>query len=367
MTTFSRETGYECQDFLLSRPIGWKRILFAKILVDAGIMLSGIIVGAVAFRLLLPGFYEPFVGIAGLLIGIGIAFGTALLGYMPGFASSAVLPGFWGSGIVLCLICVGMGAEATWIEVYSPANIGPNAWIGLVAAWVIGGIAASVFMAKRGMGLSPSDRAKRYAVLIAVFSSILLPLTIRAANRITYFGAGEDVWSNVSGHGSYVLTVFNNDSRSEITRVRDNVSAPLASVVRGESFKTMGGIWIDDRSLLLYPEHDGSRPQPLVRVWMDQSGKLLAKSYPKKLIQSSVDVSPGGRYAVIKRHGGVRDLVDTETMSTIQRIEGESAYWKSDDLLRVTTVPHPQERGQYRISYLVARKGIKLVSKTKIE
>lgn len=332
MTTFSRETGYECQDFLFSRPIAWKQILFAKLLVDGGIMLGSVVIGAVVFWLTLPKFSVHFIGIGDLLSGIAIGFGAMLIGYIPGLGTSVVVPGVLGSGVVLCLAGATGGVESVFI-----ANMGGNALFGLIAAWVLGGVSASVLMGKRGLGLVAADRAKRYALLIVVISTLMLSVTIPIANRIRLPEKPESVMTDISPDGRYLLIEPENSAKPwRVVRRSDKASAPLSYAIR----TAYGYVWNDD-SLIFYSR------RILLSLTMDDSGKLFEKEYGGKLNAHSIDISPDGRYAAIYREPENYndrlhhiEFVDTRSMSTIKSFtirdtEGLWMRWRSNNVLLV--------------------------------
>ena len=322
LTTFSRETGYECQDFIFSRPIGWKRVLGAKLLIDCGLVLAGILAGGFLYRLLLPSAYAPFFSIWQLLSGVGLAFAVTMMGYLPGFGASVVLPGMLGGGVVLLLVgCAALVEFMVGVEYFDESD-----WKGLVGAWVLAVIITTVMMAKRGLGLSAKERARKYGIYVVVISTLMLCWTVPLANHLARQPAdlGQDAAmrvTDVSPDGRFVIAERTTSTRrplaaGEVITQNSDVFLKDMFLVRrsdGATYKLAGDApefwpgmlyeWAAPDSLILLPRYfSGKQSNKLAKLRMDSSGRIIQREaalQPYKYSFSYGRVTTDGHLAFI--------------------------------------------------------------------
>jgi|GEM_PF-5770583 len=337
LSTFSSETRNECQNFLFSRAIGWKRILGAKVLVDICIMLAAIIAGAIFFWLGNPLDYLQYVGFYRFLAGIGIAFGVSLIGYLPGFGASFVLPGLLGGGLVIFLTGVIIKAEISILTTLTTSASIPYA---LGISWVVALVAASIILTKRDVGISVKERVKKYGIYTAAISSAMLifaiPISIHygpypeAPKTVSNWNDPEKPMSesdekknsygiDVSPDGKYLLECVEDPDRGVVRRVK------LIRLLDGKvQFLEKKGLklpnivnehgWYKPDSLILFPSVNG-KWVPLIKLHMDNSGNIVQQTAAISFDGLHTYLSPSGSYAAIIGVYYERTKIDTYTTS----------------------------------------------------
>lgn len=373
LSTFSRETGYECQDFLYSRAIGWKKVLGAKLLVDAAIMLLAIVAGAIVFWLFLPPSYMMFHGVGSKIAsGAIIAFVVALMGYLPGFGASVVLPGMLGGGLVLCLVGITMGAEAVLVMGSGTAREN-SVWPALILAWVIAVIATSILMSKHGLGLSVKERARKYAICVAVISTAMLLWTVPAANHyVNIIPTYTTISTDISPDGRIVLEIRRTakDGIWELSLCRrsDGKTVQVGNVISMSFDPSNTYGWSAPDTLVLFRGVWLGCSSDIVKMRMDESGHLIKHETSVMPMAGMLRtlLSPSGRYAFLReyrgetvhRARGTRDfcricILDVAKMKPIfvddfsnNTISG--SRWESDNALTIMMVVKNEEHRSIR-------------------
>ncbi|HOS44084.1 MAG TPA: hypothetical protein PK794_10370 [Armatimonadota bacterium] len=165
--------------FLFSRPVGWGRVLLAKVLPGAATALLGAIVGAVACRFTLPAHYLPFVTPLSLTLG-ALGIGVVMLTvYLIGLACSTTLRVLAGAALALLLWLALMMAGAFSLE--SQSDVSP-AWsfIGSLAGPPLAGLV----LARFGLTLAPGVRLARFVLLLFVPLALGALLDLTPANTL---------------------------------------------------------------------------------------------------------------------------------------------------------------------------------------
>ncbi len=390
LSTFSSESRNECQNFIYSRAIGWKRILAAKVLIDICIMLMATIAGAIFFWLHTPLEYLQFIGFGRFLAGIGIAFGVSLIGYLPGFGASFVLPGMLGGGLVIFLIGVVIDAEASILTKLTNSTSIPYA---LGISWVIALVTASIIVTKCDVGISVKERVKKYSIYIAVISSVMLvfavPISIHFgpypetpkfgfASETLVSESSEEITRigiDVSPGGKYLLegalrSDGNIASRMKLVRLSDGKTVFLnINSRRLRSNKRSYG-WCTPDTLIFFPYVRGNGDDPLIKLNMDDSGKIVRQEikptfsgYFNTLLSSSgsMAVVTGILWERSRNNTNANPvephcvcIIDVRRMKQIyyrtfaDEVDDVICRWDSDNDLQILSVSKKGDQRQYQ-------------------
>lgn len=343
LTAYSSEIGWHTPDFLFSRPISWKRVLCAKLMVAFGTMLAAALVGSAILRLWVP---ESHVAIlsAYRLQGIGIALLVMGGPYLAGLASSLIFPGFLGSVTVLIAV---LGAVAAEGAILREQLRGPVWVFGLFAGcWAASVIVAAIITARFGLTLAISRRAIRYASVLVVGSIVAAALVYALPRGNWIHGKASLYW--FSPDGSYVLTTgvtYDYVGFSEIvskqelwlTRLSDGLTRKLAW-----DEHVYWPQWTSDGTAYAIDYSGGQeRPRCIFTARIDPSGRLIESRFlPWRVGYYHLFSSPNGRYAALVHWVGTAkygyghefrlvDICRQRTLSGV--IPGLLQYWWQND------------------------------------
>ncbi|OPZ83428.1 MAG: hypothetical protein BWY76_02280 [bacterium ADurb.Bin429] len=272
--------------FLFSRPVGWGRVLLAKVLPGVAVTLLGAILGAVAQRLTLPAHYHPFVTPLSLTLG-ALGIGSVMLAvYLIGLACSTTLRGLAGAALALLLWLALIIAGVLSLE--SQSDVSP--------AWTFfGGLAglplAGLVLARFGLTLAPGVRLARFALLLCapIILGVLLDLT--PANTLLN-RPSTDVLVSPSGRHAIVRQQAKNSEQSWWVTLDDGTRLPLPLVITGYQF------WLpNDRYLTA--EYDDAPQRTGFLCWYEK-GRIVKREFPldagRYLQARDFQLSPDGRY-----------------------------------------------------------------------
>ncbi len=171
LAAYSSELSRGRADFLMSRPVSWKKLLAAKVIAAIiGIVAAAALAG-LAYWLALPSEFRAAVPLT--RIGAGVVFLTVYcsIGYFVGMVFSNVLPGVFGSALVLALVYFCGMSTVMSFDIHKSKTL---FWPGL--AWVLAPIAATLVIARFGMTLQPMERLRRYGLACLIVVAIIAPL-----------------------------------------------------------------------------------------------------------------------------------------------------------------------------------------------
>lgn len=168
---YAGETSAGRADFLMSRPVQWKSLMAAKLIVGLGSILLIVAVAGLSYWLLLPSEYHQFAPLSRAALGMGLLLALAWISYLAGFVCSMVLPGVFGSGLTLALVWI-TGIITLWAFDYY--HIKSLAWP-LFAAIASAPVAAIV-IARFGLTLTAGERARRYALAVIAVVAMVSPI-----------------------------------------------------------------------------------------------------------------------------------------------------------------------------------------------
>ncbi len=391
LSTFAKEMSYECQDFILSRAISWKKILGAKILVDNFIILLAVTIGTVVFWLMAPSDYIAMIGIERVLFGALITYGVALLGYLPGFGASVILPGMLGSGFALYMIQNVVGVEAALLINYGSHE---SALYGLAASWILAVVITAIIMTKHGLGLTAKERVIKYGKYVFAISTLLLVMLVPLANHIyhQYYVKTDRPYTletDISPNGKYLLCNMHKvpDEESEtyanprgtyypfLIQLKDNRSIKINIISEYDLLRNYH--WVGDKSIVLNPGVDPENKTSYVKLQVNDFGEIK-KTYStplplNRLMISALTLTPKSRYAAVSgtQKNSATELghssninnndkysiciVDLSHMKTIKTINTDKdeicgLRWKSEDLLVAAITTGSQKS---KIKYLL--------------
>lgn len=174
-SSYASEIDSRSADFIYSRPVSWKKIIIAKLIVGLGMIISLSILAAVEYRFICPTPYAAFATLPALCIGIWQAVLMMGIGYMTGFVSSVILPGVTGSMLVLIVASVLAGLEVYLVSYTNTSGLwGRNntyainvlMLILLLVSWGISMLIAAILTARFGITLSLNTRFKRFGLMV---------------------------------------------------------------------------------------------------------------------------------------------------------------------------------------------------------
>ena len=138
---YASELTGERATFVFSRPVAWWRMLLAKLIFAAAIIIGATLLAALFYRLAAPAPYRHLATVPHLLAGAwGVAWKLGML-YLFGLACSVVLPGMAGGLLTVTAITGGAGGPLVAtpvLEVLSPGYRGTNLFGGICLSGHLG-------------------------------------------------------------------------------------------------------------------------------------------------------------------------------------------------------------------------------------
>ncbi len=171
LAAYSSELSRGRADFLMSRPVSWKKLLAAKVIAGVIGVAAAAALAGLAYWLSLPPEFRAAVPLT--RIGAGVVFLTVYcsIGYLAGMVFSNVLPGVFGSALVLALVYFCGISTVMSFDIHKAKTL---FWPGL--AWLIAPLAATLVIARFGVTLQPMERLRRYGLACLIVAAVIAPL-----------------------------------------------------------------------------------------------------------------------------------------------------------------------------------------------
>lgn len=328
---FSSEIAGGTADFLMSKPISWRKLLAAKAAVAVAFVALTALLVAVAFRLTSGEQYAVTYALPSLANGVGAAVLAMGLCCLVGLASSVVLPGAFGGAVVVVAAGAGMAFEAyLWAD---RLHMHHEAWTLLIwpAAMCVAAVAGSRF----GLTLPTPARTKNYARVLLI-SVVALTVLTMVAGKKDYgppFLDGNTIrlWTEVGPEGKYAVVSW-------------MPGIPQARPVRENRMVRMR----DQRAWRIDEDPhwwwDGSRAWRSANQFCYLSGGTLwsveadgqdglKKTALKGIVGERLLLSPDGTFAAVKRYEPNPKLliVDLDAMKPVGSIPDIRHYWWQSD------------------------------------
>lgn len=319
-------------DFARSRPISWKKLLAAKLIIGAASVLLAVVLAVVTFRIMLPARYFAFFNPAGLAPGIKWMLVTLGLSYLLGFICSVIVPSVMG-GLAICLLLLfSFVIELLW---YQNAHLTPIAWWSFLFR-LVGAAVAVVLISRFGMTLSASYRALRFTGVVLAFVAVGIPMNFHVPDPTA--PDGRDIAWSLSPSGNYAG--YMGDERvpgkhdtqivNYLVRMSDGKKAKAPGA---RDFSGSPTFWYKDTVASCSSDH----------VWMgrmDSSGRLHESKFSIGGSGSDLGIvrqSPSGRFLLlVRKQKGIVWMADIDQMSGRMVVVGpgvQDYWWKSDTVI----------------------------------
>lgn len=173
-SSFSSELAGRTADFAFSRPISWKKLVLAKVMVGLGLIILTTILATFTFAAFKPAAYVRFASAPDLTAGamrVALVLGVA---YLIGLAGSTVLPGTVGSLLVVMIVWLSVIFDQMLAEMFHQDLLWGSGWS--FFARIAGAAAGTILLARFGLTLPTSRRMARYLLVLCIASVVGLPL-----------------------------------------------------------------------------------------------------------------------------------------------------------------------------------------------
>ena len=265
--TYSSEIAKGAVDFLYSRPISWKKILFSKVIAGLVIIIITSLLTAITYKLFVPEQYAKFATMPRLGVGIGQAFLILGYAYMVGIVCSVVLPGILGGVLTFFGLIALFSIEMAVLESYPLDYV--YEWV--MIGWAFGALIATIMIARFGITLRIPARIVRYltvVILIVVCTTTIGFVFERPINRI--LNPMDSNWESISPDGKYALVTatapYKNRKRYHGTwmvRLSDGKRTIISSTIVGNY-----ALWCKPGMFVAGYEHR------IYKIQMDAQGKI---------------------------------------------------------------------------------------------
>ena len=352
-SAFQSEVGRQNADFLYTKPVRWSIILLSKALVMFGMIVAVSVLGAIAFKLILPAEYQPFV--QHKWIGVGIIFSILLLGIpcLIGMGVSLGLPGTRGGVLTLALVAAIAAGQVILYQSLEIRTKGNWSTFG----WIFGPLVPFVILSRFGVTLSTEARFKRYAIAVPLIVLFLIPLDFNASflrwmqnnQTLQCWFAPEnhplrDCW--LSPDLKYALRI--NYRRTPVGQIK-------MAKLPGDQFKPVSSLNASDQDDLAQgmvdvPSYVFWTPSGKAYwqsrhgirvVWMGSNGRPTSKYIDLDTRdQQPLLPSPTGRYCILGPIAAnlVNVIVDVENLKAVHAKVFGQAWWQSDNTIGYRTL-----------------------------
>ncbi len=324
LTNYTSELVPGRADFLMAKPITWKRLLAAKLIAAfGGVVIITAVVG-IGYWLSLPVEYWRFLSLGRLVSAIIYLSGFAFVGYIAALPFSNVLPGMLGSALVLAGVYLLGSATSITLDVYHAKS---PFWA--QAAWFVAAPIGALVVARFGSTLQPLDRLRRYGLVCAVIAAFVAPVSYFAptpsgTGQIQEFGEPREVSRIDALEWSFARWVFRIDSleRSFKREPRCLVSPDGSTVFLKYEYLDTWGAMANLKTGMVsrvsfakprYPDYmarwvSGNTLElpRRTRVWIqsiDEQGKIKQRVLPLKLrpneFRNASMLSPDGKALLV--------------------------------------------------------------------
>lgn len=331
-SAYSSELAGGTADFVYSRPVSWKKLLAAKLIVSVEILLMTTIMAACIYRSVCPEQYIRFAGLSHMAKGVGIATLSMGAGYLLGFLCSVVLPGMFGGLLVLIVVLISGALE---FMIYDQLKVNPASLWSIYFRF-IGSAVATLLIARFGLTLPTNRRVMKYFGIVFVFVLISMPLNF----ILKYDPFGDNGPSRIyrmSDNGQYVVMENIEDGSKlppfYLVRIKDGKKLCISSI----SYMSRTAWYNGNLATIARTDLRAGKSENI--LWMgcmDESGHLrhtnllLGRSTRSDIIPSS-----SGKHIMLNVHScdGHRlifaDLENLRPLSTT--ISGVKKYWWQTD------------------------------------
>lgn len=330
--TYSSELAGGAADFARSRPISWKSMLAAKLLVGLGFVLVATLLMALTFRMVCPAQYLRFANPIDLAPSLAQAFGMMGTAYLLGFVCSIALPSTMGGVAVVFLVWFSCLLEIMYYQLHELVII--SGWS--LSLRFVGAGVATVLISRFGLTLPTGWRTARLSVIVLVFAIVGIPLNFTVPDS-SFSKRSRDMSVSLSPTGKYAAVTSRETARAAqprtyLVRIADGRRAAL-------------GLANDDilaSSVYWYKNTVATSNGGVFRVGrMDSSGRLRAitiRAEGSGSAATPIRQTPAGRYimrAPLYANGARTPVtvVDLDKMRELRVSLGPDIndyWWQSD-------------------------------------
>jgi hypothetical protein len=326
--------------FLYSRPVGWKKIVLAKLVIGtAGVMVASV-AAAITFRLVCPPEYGAFATILKLMASTRYLAVDLMWWYLIGFACSVLLPSIGGGLLAVSVVTMAVSHEWGLSQAFSITfqNIVWTSFGCIFAAF-----AAALMCMRYGVTLTSSVRVKRYAAVVVMLTGAIGMLDIvyphppvHRQEIVSEKFPWTYGWAVVSPDGEYALVssrpILESGKkvvRKFIVRLSDGKVTDIAGPK--SSGMQLGALWAEPHLACTYDgrseelqmlQVDGNAPLKPRGVRLEGLVGYIPSSDNKKLILIS---NTEGSAADI----GVFDIVGARKLDLVIK-NTVDCWWQSD-------------------------------------
>lgn len=327
-------------DFARSRPISWKSMLAAKLVVGVVSVIVTVLLSVLVFCAKCPSQYHAFVNPVDLAPGVKAMFLIIGMSYLFGFTCSVIVPSIAGGIAVVFLVWFSCVVQ---VMLYKRAN-----WVP-VSGWsytfrLVGLALAVALISRFGLTLTARWRAARFTAILLAFIVAGIPMDFTVRDAFTPRPTVEG-WS-LNPTGKYAGLMRNEPSigadtgrgASYIVRIADGkkVEFPRA----GPTITGPNTFWYKDTIAVCDANNirigritaAGHLRTVNVRVEACNLNTDTRSSFTGVVLQS-----PGGRYLLVAPPDGsvdatltVADLDQMRATHLAVAPKGVDCWWKSD-------------------------------------
>jgi len=305
---FAGELGTGTQDFLMSRPVSWKKLLAAKLIVGIGMLVGTGLVAPVVFRLMCPAPYLPFLTFARIGAGIASAVLAMTVTYLAGVACSVALPGAVGSVLTMLVIAmlaagqlVLMTALFRYYELVMWVDTEQFMRISIVP-WAVGPLLAALVIVRFGLTLSLAQRVRRYAFVmlgsVVCLTTLALALYLPKPKTVTsyVYDFSPDLSTALVSIGTYM-----DSTDTYFWRISDGQKRDIPIV---EYYNDITR-WLNNDTAIFMQSSGPGKPESVATMRLDQSGRLEIKAVPvgyNTFFEQGDFISPDGEIVALIKH-----------------------------------------------------------------
>jgi hypothetical protein len=365
--TFGSELAEGTADFVCSRPISWKKMLLAKLLVGLGIVAAGALLAVVASALLRPERYAGFVTPLNLAAGVAYAARQLGIAYLIGAGCAVALPGVVGG--ILTVLAAGCGMMVYTLAIAALIHGDPPGGEMIVYLWATGAALVTVLAARSWLTLPTGARVGRYALVVLGAVVVGTPAVVLVRDPAVYpWQGGYLQRSSISPDGRYAFTtvfrghgpVRERGPYAVMLRLSDGARAEVRlPAADGDDLLRLVEFTHWTRSSAAF-FNLGGRSVCIFRMYEDGTARLASVEVPGSLRHGSLVPSPDGKLAIVPTRSELR-VVDIEGARLLKTtiaglpvadleeanrtLPDSGAYWWQSN----TEVGHVDARGQRRI------------------
>lgn len=203
--TYSSELSAGTTDLLGSRPVSWKKILTAKLVLGLVLIVPTVLLAAALYRLTCPEAYIRYATPAILGERAGLSMAALFVFYLIGLSCSVVLPGMVGALMVFLAVSIAQGAHLMLMNSGQTESLLKEIPLFSIISWWIGIIVAAMLILRFGITLSLSSRAKKFAVIALAVVPFVAAVDFLPQVRAKRENPHVPPVISLSGSGQYAL------------------------------------------------------------------------------------------------------------------------------------------------------------------